>query len=136
MHSVDIAEAAPTLLQIGLEEKRDVAVPPVSLGGCVVQLPYPAITLVAPIVAGAPAELAPELLVAGDRPRVEEPERRFEIAVADLERPVEGLDAVVERDALFPDRIPDPLRELVDVARSRCTSTTSRSLPGASSARP
>ena len=48
--------------------------------------------------------------------RVEQPERGLEVAGGDRERLVDRLDAVVEGDALFPDRVPDAARELVDVA--------------------
>jgi hypothetical protein len=113
---LDVAQAAASLLQIRLEEKRDVATPPVAFRGCDVEVGYPAISLVAPVVAGAASELTPELLLAGDGPCVEEPERGFEIPVADLEGAGQRLDAVVEGNPLFPNRIPHPLRELFDVA--------------------
>src|SRR6185295_5147138 len=94
----------------------DIAAPPLPRRGCVIQLVYPAITLVAPVGAGLAAELAPELVVSGDRPRVEESEAGLEVTVCDIEGARDRLDAVVERDALLPDRVPHPLRDLVDVA--------------------
>ena len=72
--------------------------------------------LALPGVAGAAGEVVAQVGVAGDRARVEQAERGLEVAAGDRERLVDGLHAVVERDALFPDRIPDAARELVDVA--------------------
>lgn len=114
-HAVHIAQSAASLFQIGLEEIRDVAAPPLAFGRYRVEDRDPPGMVGAPVVAGAPPELGRELALPRDQSCVEESEGGIQIAIGHLDRTVERVDAVVELDALFPDRVPDPLRDLVDV---------------------
>ena len=113
---VHVAQAAPPLLQLRLEQERDVAVVVMTLHGRVGERAHPALVLALPVGERAARQGVAERGIAGDRARVEQAERGPEVVVGDGERFVDGLDAVVEGDARFPDRIPDALRDLVDVA--------------------
>ena len=104
-----VTQAAPALLQVGLEQERDVAEPAVSRGDRVPEIPQPATPVSPPAVSCLAGELGPEVVVTRDGARVQEAEGGLEVAGGDRKRLLDRLDAVVEGEAGVPDRVPEPL---------------------------
>ena len=111
-----VSQAAFALLQLRLEQVRHLAEPVMPEAGRLGERANPPLGFALPGLAGAPREVVAEIGIARDRARVEQAQRGLEIAPGHPEGFVDGLDAVVERDALFPDRVPHAARELFDVA--------------------
>ena len=104
-----VAQPASALLQVGLEQERDIAEPAVSLGDRVPEVPQPATPVSPPAVSCLAGELGPEVVVTRDGARVQEAEGGLEVAGGDRKRLLDRLDAVVEGEAGVPDRVPEPL---------------------------
>ena len=85
-------------------------------------------------------EVVGDSRVARDQAGVEQRRGGVEIVVGEGQRLLHRADAVAELQARVPERVPDPLGQLLDLARSRSLRVwmrrTSRSLPGHSSPRP
>ena len=112
----DVAESAATLLEVGLEEKGDVAHARMAFCNRVAQLAEPAFGEAAPFGEATIDELPAEVRFAGHGASADQPQRGPEVAPSDGDGLLDRLDAVVEAHAGVPDRIPQVARDLGDVA--------------------
>ena len=133
-----VAEPAPALLEVGLEQERHLAGALVAvLDATAPARRATASTACATAASAASASSAVSSRVAGDVPGRQQRRRRVEVVGGEGERLLRGAHGVAELQPLVPDRVPDPLGELRRCRRRPLwRSTTSMSDCGASSARP
>src|SRR4051794_18905388 len=115
MQSVHISQTASGLLEVGLEQERELAAsfPPVTRGICELLEPAPRIST--PAGKDGLPQLCGQRVVTGDMASIEQAERRFEVCGSDGGRLCDGAYGVIEPDAGVPQRIPEAIRDRLDV---------------------
>jgi hypothetical protein len=113
----DVAQAAGRLLEVALEQKRQLAVTGPAGRGDLLELREQAYRGAPPLVADSGDQLGREGGVAGDVPRVEQAQRDLDVVVRDRERLGQRPDRVVQAHLGVPDRIPQRGRDPVDPGR-------------------
>jgi hypothetical protein len=112
---MDVAQAAATLLQVGLEEEGH-------LTGLLVagphprrQLAQPPLRPLLPLAQGLGGQVLGEALVAGQVPDLQERRGRVEVVGGEGEGLAHRAHGVAELHALVPDRVPEPVGQGADV---------------------
>ena len=119
VHERRVAETARALFQIRLEHERHDPRTLVARRDVRDDEREPALHVLGPLVHRPAGQVVGEGPVAGDEAQVEETQRGLEITVGDREGLLHRPDAVVEPDPRVPDRVPDLLGDLLDVAAAR-----------------
>jgi hypothetical protein len=113
---VDVAQAPPALLQVGLQEEGDLAGLGVALGHRVAQGGQPAGAGGPPLVAGPAGQLGGQVGVADEEPGVELGGGGVEVGAGQGDGLLDRAHRMAQLQATVPDRVPEPLGHLVDVA--------------------
>jgi hypothetical protein len=112
---VDVAQATPAVLEVRLEEERDLPRAEVTILDRPAQLAQPALRPLPPQRQGPGRQILAEAAVTGDHPGREQGGGRVEVVARQAERLLGGAHGVAELQALVPDRVPQPLRHRADV---------------------
>src|SRR6266571_1655646 len=107
----DVAQAAAGLLDVALQEKRQLSVRLPTRGNHLVQRRQGGGGTAPPLFHRRRAYLTGQRRVAGEVPEVEQPQRDLHVLPGDGERLVDGAYRVVQADPGVPDRVPDRLGE-------------------------
>ncbi len=99
---VDVAQAAPALLQVGFEEEGDLPGPFVALGHRLPDNRQPPVGAALPLGLGPAGQLVAEGGVAGDEPHVEERRGGVEVGGGQGQRLLDRTDGVAELEAGVP----------------------------------
>lgn len=113
-----VAQAAGGLLEVALQQERELAVRRPAGGGELLELRQQPYGGAPPLVGGGRDQLGGEALVAGDVPGVEQAERDLDVVVRDGERLRQGAHGVVEAQPRVPDRIPERGGDAIDAGRA------------------
>ena len=111
-----VAQTAFPLLQVGFQPMRHVTLLLVTLAADLFQDAEPGAGTTDPPFTHIAEQPVAELGVAGDRSPVEQAEDHLQVVGRDRDRFPPGADGVIQRDPGVPDRVPQPLRHLPDVA--------------------
>ena len=114
-----VAQAAPGLLEVGLEQVGEVALAVVALGDLLLQLRQPGAGVGPPVVGHRGLGRLDDVLLAGDEADVEQSDGGRQVGAGHGAALVDGAHAVVELHALVPDRVPEPVGQSGEVTRAQ-----------------
>ena len=114
---LDVAQAAVTVFEVGLEQERDVTCLLSALDHAGTQGVEPAASIAAPARVPLGEEPAGEPVVPGDRPGAELRGGRVEVCVGAGQLLIERSNRVAELQAGVPQRVPERRGELLDAGR-------------------
>ena len=112
---VDVAHAAPALLQVGLEQEGDLARPLVALAHAGRQGGEPALGPLAPLQLGLARQLVAERAVAGQVAGLEQTGGGVEVVGRQGQRLLHRAHRVAQLQPGVPDRVPVAVGQLADV---------------------
>ena len=110
-----VAQPAPGLLEVGLDEVREVALPGVAGDDALVQLGQAGAGVGPPVVGHGRAGGVDDVGVAGDVGDVEQPDGGRQVGAGDRAALVDRAHAVVELHPLVPDGVPQAVGEPAEV---------------------
>ena len=115
LQRVDVTHPAASLLQIRLEEEGDLPGGSVTGVDLSPELVEPSPSVDSPLLLSALRQLCRDALVTADEATAQECGRGGEVVSGEAHRLAHRAHAVTELQPLIPDRVPDPVGDVIDV---------------------